>query len=499
MSGEVRKKVWGVRVCFFVFFVFGNCFLLGQAPDKTEVISVITGESTIVRTPWPAVRVAVTDPKIANVQVLTPNQVLLQGLKVGSTDFIIWSEDEAEIYQWRVRVTLDPVYYEEKLAELFPDCYLEVAQSKEALVIKGHLRSTDQVVQLRSYFDKTGEKYVDMTNVTGVQQVQLQIRVAEVSKTALRSLGINSIAADDRVIGIFRAGSSTGDSLLPSLSIENSGSPGLDFATDEISPGSIWTVFLGFPNSDLAFLIDALEENQYLRLLANPTLIAVSGEEASFLAGGEFPIPVVQGSGGATGGTAITIEYKEFGIRLSFRPTVLGDGTIRLFVAPEVSDITQIGGVEIESFIVPALTTRKASSTLELKSGQTFAMAGLISHKVEAIKSAIPGISELPILGPLFRSVSYEENETELVILVTATLVEPLSLAEAPPLPGFMHVDPNDWEFYIEGQIKGKRPISITHNESEWLKEIGLDELAGPGAWDSYESQMSTYGDEGNG
>ncbi|MHC4758892.1 MAG: type II and III secretion system protein family protein [Planctomycetota bacterium] len=501
MNGEVSNKVWGMLFCFFLFIVLVNFPLFGQNTDEvilnhvvveTEIISVVAGESTIVRTPWPAVRVAVTDPKVANVQVLTPTQVLLQGLKVGTTDFIIWSEDEEKIFQWRVRVTLDPQYYEEKLAELFPDCMLAVSQTKEALVIKGYLRGNDQVIQLNKFFTETGEKFVNMTSVAGVQQVQLQIRVAEVSKTAFRTMGVGIISAQDRMIGISRPAGRTGSTLVPGLGI---GEDTLDLGIggDTIAPSNLWSVFLGFPNSDLAFFIDALEENTYLKLLANPTLVALSGEEASFLAGGEFPIPVVQGTSGGSVGTAITVEYKEFGVRLSFRPLVMGDGTIRLFVAPEVSDITLVGGLQIENFIVPALITRRASTTLELKSGQTFAMAGLIKTNVSAIKSAIPGISELPILGPLFRSVQYERGESELVILVTASLVEPLSFVDMPPLPGFMHVEPNDWEFYIQGQIEGKRAISITENESEWLEELGLHELDGPGAWDSYDSSFSTY------
>jgi len=472
--------------------------ILNHISVETEVISVIVGESTIVRTPWPTIRVAVTDPKIANVQVLTPNQILLQGLKVGSTDFIIWSEDEEEIYQWRVRVTLDPAFYEEKLAELFPDCTLSVQQSKEALVVKGHLRGNDQVVQLNKYFEKTGEKYVDMTSVAGVQQVQLEVRVAEVSKVALRALGINAITSQDRFIGVSRAGSSGGGILGPLLGITPDA--GVGISGEGLSGGSLWTMFLGFPNSNLAFFLEALEENSYLRIMANPTLVALSGEEASFLAGGEFPIPVVQGSGAGVGGSSsITIEYREYGVRLVFRPLVQGDGTIRLYVAPEVSDLTNVGAVQIEDFIIPALFTRKASTTLELKSGQSFAMAGLIQSNVDTVRSAVPGIGKLPVLGPLFRSVRYEKKETELVILVTATLVEPLSLTNMPPLPGFLDADPNDWEFYIQGQIKGQKPVNITPDDSEWLRELGLGELAGPGAWDSYESTLSTYGPEDDG
>ncbi|MHC4208056.1 MAG: type II and III secretion system protein family protein, partial [Planctomycetota bacterium] len=203
-------------------------------------------------------------------------------------------------------------------------------------------------------------------------------------------------------------------------------------------------------------------------------------------AGGEFPIPVVQGGTGGGGGNAVTIEYREYGVRVSFKPTVLGDGTIRLHASPEVSTLSDAGAVVISGFRVPALITRKAATTLELNSGQTFAMAGLLKDTTEALNSRVPGLGDLPVLGPLFRSVRYQKNETELVVLVTATLVEPMSLAEVPPLPGFLHSDPNDWEFYLEGRLEGKEPAKINSRDAEWLKQMDLNQLMGPGAWDSY-------------
>jgi pilus assembly protein CpaC len=258
----------------------------------------------------------------------------------------------------------------------------------------------------------------------------------------------------------------------------------------DAKPAAAVTIFAGVPRADFEIFIQALAENQYMRLLANPTLVALSGEEASFLAGGEFPIPIVQGSSG--GSNSISIQYKEYGVRVTFRPVVLGDGTIRLNTAPEVSNLSDVGAVTISGFRVPALVSRKAETTLELNSGQTFAMAGLLQNTTEALNSRVPGLGDLPILGPLFRSVRYQKKETELVILVTASLVEPMSLAEVPPLPGFLHSDPNDWEFYLEGRLEGKEPAKIGSHDAEWLKQMNLDRLKGPGAWDSYNKPISS-------
>ncbi|MHC4117333.1 MAG: type II and III secretion system protein family protein [Planctomycetota bacterium] len=488
--GIPTARVWFVLI---VILIGGPLAAYAPAMDsenvsiKPEAITFLLGESTIVKAPWPTVRVAVTEPAIANVQVLTPRQVLLQGLKVGSTDLIVWSADETQVKQWKVQVKLDTSSFKAKLDNLFPGTSLEVDQSGESLVISGLLRSAEQVTMLRDLLDSSKVPYVDMTSLAGVQQVQLEVRIAEVSRVALRALGINMFHTnDDYFAGLLTGGSS--GALVPSIDIGvPEGTPAgnnLAFQFNQnvtVSPAV--TLFAGFPNSDFQFFLQALIENQAMRLLANPTLVALSGEQANFLAGGEYPIPVVQSTGG---GDSITIEYREYGVRVEFLPTVLGDGTIRLHAAPEVSNLTDVGAVVIGGFSVPALTTRKAETTLELKNGQTFAMAGLLQHDDQAINSRIPGLGDLPILGPLFRSVRYRKQETELVVLVTASLVEPMSLASAPPVPGFSHVEPNDWELYVEGRIEGKEPAKIDAEDAKWLEQIGLDQLVGPGAWDTH-------------
>jgi pilus assembly protein CpaC len=496
---DVGHKTWILTIVFALFIIFSSSVLqtiANGANSSTisvnpETITFIVGESTIVRAPWPTGRVAVTDPTIANVQPLTAEQVLLQGFKVGSTDLIVWSEDESQVQQWKVQVKLDIARFKEKLVELFPDAKLEVSEHGETLIVKGLLRNADQAVQLHDYLDKTGTTYVDMTSVAGVQQVQIEIRVAEVSRQALRALGFNAFHTNDDYFGALRVNSIYPISIGP-LSGQAVGD-NTSFVFDSVpTTGPLVTIFAGFPRADLEFFLQALAENQYLRLLANPTLVALNGEDASFLAGGEFPIPVVQGSGGGASGNAITIQYREYGVRVSFRPTVLGDGSIRLFVAPEVSERSSVEAVQIQGSIIPTLVTRKAETTMELQSGQTFAMAGLLQHKTEAINTRVPGLGDLPVLGPLFRSTRYQKNETELVILVTASLVEPMSLAEAPPVPGFLHSEPNDWEFYLEGRLEGKEAAKINSREAEWLKEMNLNQLKGPGAWDSYNKPSSS-------
>ena len=475
-----RISAWQIMTVFIC--LFSSCLSVysdSMSPTDETVslgeIVITVGESRLVKTELPTLRVSVTKPKTADVQVLTPYQVMIQGLNVGSTDVIIWSKDEDDIQHWKIRVVMDVSTYAEKLKELFPHSSLQISHSDETLIVKGLLRSTEQVIQLRDYLDKAEVKYVDMTSVAGVQQVQLQVRVAEVSRTLLRVLGINAFYTGPDYFGASRIGSSGGGALVPSIGVApQAGNSG-------VTPGDLISIIAGVPGSNFEAFIQTLAENQYLKMLANPTLVALSGEEANFLAGGEFPIPVVQGGG--EGGTSISIEYREYGVRLAFRPIVLGDGTIRLYVAPEVSELTDVG-VIIEGYSVPSLLIRKAETTLELKSGQTFAMAGLIKNDVESIRSRVPGVSNLPVLGPLFRSIRYKEKETELVVLVTVALVEPISSSQTSLLPGFMHSRPDDWEFYAEGFTEGQKPPKIHPDDAKTLKEMGLNELVGPGAWD---------------
>ena len=228
--------------------------------------------------------------------------------------------------------------------------------------------------------------------------------------------------------------------------------------------------------------IRALKENNYVRILAEPNLVAISGEEATFLVGGEFPVPIVQGTSVGVG-SSISVEYKEVGVRLRFRPEVLGQNRVRLQVAPEVSQLSELYGTSVQGANVPGVATRRSSTVVELRSGQTFAMAGLLENKTDARNSSIPLLGDLPFIGPLFRSVRYQENQTELVVLVTAELVEPMDSLGTEPLPGFLHERPNDWQFFVDGRIEGTVIAPLPPAQAAEVRRLGLDKLTGPGAW----------------
>jgi pilus assembly protein CpaC len=441
------------------------------AQDSTEPLKVYIGESRVIRPPWPVARVSVTDPDVANVEVLTPEQILVLGKKAGTTDLMAWSADE-KVWRTRIDVGIDLARLSADIKSLFPDSEVSVSVAQNIVVLGGLLRRVEEAQHIRAFMEQTGLPYIDRTSIAGVQQVLIRVRVAEVSRKAIRTLGVNAFYnGEDAFLGL-TPGPVSGGAL-----------------TSGGVPNPNISIFGSVPDWDLTYFIQALSENQYLRVLAEPNLKCLSGEEANFLAGGEFPIPIVQNAAGTgtTSNASITIEYKEFGVRLRFRPQVLGDNTIRLQVAPEVSELSDVGAVTIQGFQVPSLLTRRAETTLELKSGQTFAMAGLLSQTANSRNSRIPGFGDLPILGSLFRSVRYSSGETELVVMVTADLVEPLNVDEATAVPGGIHKDPNDWELYAMGKLVGaQRPI-VSPSDSQWMNEMGLGRLRGPGAWTRYD------------
>jgi pilus assembly protein CpaC len=461
----------------------------GDQPTATRPSSTLTvgvGRSTLITAPLPTKTVSIGDPRIADVQILSPTQLLISGKGVGTTDLVLFDAN-GRAEQLEVLVAADGPGTLAELRRVFPDANLDIRQSRDTLVISGKLARVEDADRLKKFMDSSGAKYVDMTTLAGVQQVQIKVTVAEANRTAIRALGVNAFFGGTNVAGGITPGPDLGGAI-NSATFDTAG----NLLSAPSNPAN--TLFALFPNSDIAVFIQALAENEYLRVLSEPTLVALSGEEASFLAGGEFPIPVVQGSASTTGGVSVSVDYKKFGVQLKFRPTVTGEGNIRLHVAPEVSELSNVGAVTLQGFNIPGIATRRAETTVELKSGQTFGLAGLISQSTQARSSRVPALGDLPIIGALFRSVRYKQGDTELVLLVTASLVEPVSLARRPPLPGQFHVVPNDWEVYSLGRIQGQGAPTMTSADKDWLREKGLDRLRGPGAWVSYDNRSAVSG-----
>jgi pilus assembly protein CpaC len=457
-----------------------NSFAVGLPPIDEgvgESIELVTGQSRMVDVDGRIKKVVVVDPSIADAQPVESNAVLLLGLAPGTTDVVFQLEDGESVWR-RLTVGLDEERLAGQLSRLF-GVALRVDEVDGTVAIRGEVPDLATAENVRAYMDRTALPWVDLTRLPGLQQVQLRVRIAEASRSALRELAFGGVSGGSDFFAGVQA-PTAGAPFQPVGISPGSGAPVADagFRFDDAAVSSATTLFAGVPGANLEIYLQALDENRYVRLLAEPNLVAVSGEEATFLVGGEFPIPVPQSSNG--GGITITVEYKEFGVRLVFRPEVLGDGRIRLEVAPEVSELSQTGALNLSGYTVPGVITRRSSTTVELGSGQTFAMAGLLRTTDEARVTKVPLLGEIPILGTLFRSVRYEEEQTELLVMVTAEVVEPLDDGMDRPMPGDLHTAPNDWELFVGGRYEGSTGIG---DPMARLDALGLSGLQGPGAW----------------
>lgn len=424
---------------------------LAQKTDISLSQRLSVGESKIIELRQRAAKVELVDPAIADVMVLTPWKLYLTGKAPGSTRLILKSGNNLISSIMIIEVSPNVGLLKAKLHEMFPEEKdIRVNAAQDSITLSGTVSSTanlSQVLALASTYapgDKDGKaKVVNFLEVGGVHQVMLEVRISEMSRSLMRKLGVNFNY-------ISQNGTNFGVSMLDNLTkLPAQGWPGNPLVTSDLvnyitrftHDGATWTVF-----------IDALKEDGLVKVLAEPTLITLSGKTANFLAGGEYPIPVPQASGG---GTTITIDYKTFGVGLKFTPTVLSSGKISMQVAPEVSELNFTNAVTIQGYIVPALTTRRVATTIELADGQSFAIAGLLRDGLREDVKKFPVLGDIPVLGALFRSTSYQKDESELVIVVTPHLVKPVDMAKQ-TLPTDAFIEPDDFEFYLLGNLEGR-------------------------------------------
>lgn len=383
-----------------------------------EALIVPRGASALVASTNPIQRVSIGDPEIADAVTISPREVLVNGRKLGSTSLIIWEQNGTRRL-YNVEVTVDAPALERQLRTLFPNEPIAVTASGNVLILSGRVSDAGIARRALEIARGTGATVIENLNIPPARQVLLQVRFAEVNRSAALQLGTQ-----------FGVGKTTA-ALNPEAPNEG------DSFVQTLSDGLV-RLFLFEDNVQFSAVLEALQSRGMFRSLAEPNLLAIEGREASFLAGGEIPIPVPQT--GQNGG--ITIVFKEFGIRLRFTPRVTIAGNVRLQVAPEVSSLDFANAIQFSGFLIPALRTRRADTEIELRPGQTFAIAGLMDNTVQRSTSRIPFLGDLPILGPLFRSRDVQENRTELLVLVTPQVVEPSGVA--PELPTG---EPESWRW----------------------------------------------------
>jgi pilus assembly protein CpaC len=382
-------------------------------------INVLVGQSRVINFDRSIGRFSISNPEVAEAVMVSPNQVLVNGKAFGQVNFIAWEKSDQKFIVFDVFVRANLSLIDSQIRALFPRDDIRLSQANGSVVLSGTVAEPQSAQQADAVVQAAGFKTVNMLQspVTNMSQVQLSIRVAEVSRNKLREMGSSWATAGPQTSGFISGGgpATLGQSTLPGLLTE--------FA------GSALNVFLFNQSLGTAAYIRAMKTSGALRALAEPNLIAMNGQQASFLAGGEFPIPVVQGGQNAG---AVSVQFKEYGVRLNFKPTIIDEDHIRLELEPEVSTIDFSNGVRFNGFIIPALRTRRARTGVELRDGQSFALAGLLDNNETQSISKIPGIGDIPILGNLFKSKSFQRQETELMFIVTADLVKPVNRDDLP-------------------------------------------------------------------
>ncbi len=430
--------------------------------NSYQRISVPIHRSVTIETSAESTRADVIDRAIADVQVVSPKRMLVTGNSFGTTTVVLTGGDKQYVFE--VTVELDLNALQETIRRVDPQSDAKATSMRGNVLLVGTVSSAERarrIVELAELFVPKGADGAPLTHiqnhleVAGEQQVMLRCVVAEVSRAASRELGINGFLAGENFKDAFLVNQLGGiNPINIGAAASSAVTQNLPFLTDEngINIARTPTLSLGFPRVQTQLFLKAMADNQLLSVLAEPNLVAISGETATFLAGGEFPIPVPQGNQGQ-----VTIEFREYGVRLNFTPVVRGNQLIRLRVAPEISELDTTTAIQIQGFVVPGLTTRSTETTVELGSGQTIAIAGLLSEQSRGLASRIPGAGDIPVLGALFRSVNYRSSLTELVVLVTPEIVAPLDAHQKVRLPGDGIEKPNDWELYVQGEVEPAR------------------------------------------
>lgn len=407
-------------------------FTIGSATAAdAPVISIEAGVHKLLRQPQPVSRVAVGDPAIAEVTVINRSQVLITGKKNGVTSLLIWSKSgkTAAPVEYRLRVgpVLDrsqPKSSDPELTNVTIDARGGLSGSVPSLL--AHRRAK---LDAQAASGDAATKVADRSQVDLETQVMTEVKIVEVKRSTLQQYGLNVL----KNTGNTTAGLLTPGSLGANTGVANVGANAGLLGSISSPISNAFNLVIGNPRDGILGVLSFLEQKGLARTYAEPTLTAMSGQTASFLAGGEFPVPVSQG--GTTGG--ITIQYREFGIRLSLTPTVLSRDRIGLKVAPEVSDLDFSAGITTAGVTVPALTVRRTDTTVELGDGESFVISGLVSNSLINNANKVPWLADIPILGAFFKNISVNRTEKELIMVVTPRLVRPLSRGSPrPPLPG---------------------------------------------------------------
>jgi pilus assembly protein CpaC len=393
-----------------------------EQPQGSAPLRVMVDKSLLINTTERLKRISVTDPNVAYATVISPTQILVHGKTPGEVSLLIWDELERS-RSFDLRVDVDVSACAEEEHRVFPDERITVTPSRSAIVLSGHVSTEDVSKRAGLLADAYSKNVVNVLTFgpVGAQEVLLQVKFVEVDRTALTQFGLNLFSTGaGNTIGTLTTGQFGG---FGPQQIQ-SGAPPTQSINNPLN------LFFFRPDINLGATIEALQSKNVLQILAEPNLIALNGKEASFLAGGQFPFPIVQPGAGFT---TVTIAFKEFGVKLVFTPLITPNGNIHLKVAPEVSALDFSNALTVNGTTIPALSTRKAETEFELQDGQSFVIAGLIDNRVTDIYNKVPGLGDIPILGQFFRSKSLQKSNSELMVLCTVRRISPETTSPAVP------------------------------------------------------------------
>ena len=402
-------------------------------PLATRSVTLTVGRGQLLQFLDETSRVSVSDPLIADAVVVSPHEVVLNGKTPGHTTIMIWHGENVSPFEITVEPDLSEI--QKQLRATFPTEQIEVSSSKDAILLSGVVTDAEISRQAAAIAAVHAKSVVNLLQAPPAdnRQVMLQVKFATMDRTTLTQLGANLFSVNNRLIGT----STTQQFPFPrpgqlQFSQGPDGQPVL--GNQQVSITDVLNLFAFRPDLNIGATVRLLQRNNLLEILAEPNLITVSGREASFLAGGEFPFPVISSTGaGGQAAPVVTIQFRPFGVRLFFTPTVESNGLIHLKVRPEVSALDFANALTIQGFLIPAISTRQAETEVELREGESFAIAGLIDNRAVQVVSKIPGIGDLPILGHLFRSRETQKTNSELLVLITPTFVKPFAAGETPP------------------------------------------------------------------
>lgn len=411
-----------------VVLALGVCAAFGQQAalgQQIEELKLTVGKSIVLDYPTDIRQISTSDPMVVDTMAVTTREILLSAKAPGTSTIIVWSKSgQRSIYAVNVEQNLEPL--RRLMKETFPKEDIQIQSTRDSLSLTGRVSSKDigdRAVAMVSPFAKTVVNYMMLPIAPVDRQIVLKVKFAELDRVKVQQLGVNIVSTG--------AANTTGTVSTGQFSsgLPNAIGPGI---APRFSITDALNVFAFRPDLNLGAFIKALQQENVLQILAEPNLVTTNGKEASFLVGGEFPIPVLQGGGNAG---AVTIVFREFGIRLTFNPVVTENNTIKMYVKPEVSTIDTTNGVNISGFFIPALSTRRMETNIELGQGQSFVIGGLIDDRVAEQLSKTPGLANIPLLGALFKSKEDKKSRSELIVIVTPEIVKPYEPGDKIPQP----------------------------------------------------------------